>query len=148
MPLVLRELFSTSWMLHPLLLLLQHLFSVLLKCELHLLLLSFSQDIPKTYVLPFHRCNISLLLLYLFLFLWKNSFHHIVFLKNFLLFLSEYVLSESHFWIFVPCLGKLPCLCSELGFYLCLTDFVLWPSSPPPSVQTDKNPPLSLLTSC
>jgi hypothetical protein len=128
-------------MFHPLLLLLQHSSSVLLKCELHLLLLYFSWDIPKTYVLPFHRCNILLLLLCLFLFLWKNFFHHPVFLGNFLLFSSDCAGSQSRLWIYVPCHGKLPCLCSGLGFYLCLASFVFWPTSPLPSVQTDKHLP-------
>jgi hypothetical protein len=65
----LREPSSTSVIFHHLLLLLQHLFSMLLKCELHLLLIYFSRDIPKTCVLSFHRHSILLLLLLFFIFL-------------------------------------------------------------------------------
>ena len=90
-------------MLNPLLLLLQHLFAMLLKCEL-LLLISSSRDIPKTCVLSFHMHNNLPLLIFLFLFLEENNFfHHFVSLRNFLLFLSDYVVFQSHTWDFVPC---------------------------------------------
>jgi hypothetical protein len=113
MALTSREISSSSKISHHMHLLPQHLTYVPPKCELHLLL-SSSQDNPKTCAMFFHRHNILLLLIYLFLFLWGKSFYyHYSFLENFLLSQSDYVVYLPHLWDFVPCLGKFPCLCSN-----------------------------------
>jgi hypothetical protein len=114
-----KEHSSSSRISHLLHIIPQHLISALSKCEFHLL--SFSWDNPKTCVLFSHRHNISLLLLCLFLFLWeKGLYHHHVFLKNFLLSQSDYVVSPPHPWASVLYPRQLLCLYSS--FKLCFVD--------------------------
>jgi hypothetical protein len=66
----------------------------------------------------FHRHNTLLLLLCLFLFLWKkNLYHHSVILENFLLSQSDIVVHLPHILVFMFYPGKLLCLYSSFDLY-------------------------------
>jgi hypothetical protein len=87
---------------------------------------SFSQDIPKTCAMFFHRHKTSLLLC-LFLFLWeKDFFLHSFLLYNFLLFLSDYDISSLFSGILELFSDNSSTCC--LDFFLCFVDSAFLPT--------------------